>query len=244
MITQLRHPDLGLIEIHSRIGLKRVKAQVLPDKIRITAPFGYENRLLPLSEEMTAQLYALKKRITDKDKDYIYRFDIGKEFRTLTFSVQLKRQPDPDNHYYSGQLAEGVLTIGVPQEADIPSSTVQEVIKKILRKFLIMEAKRILPDKVSYWSEKCHLQCKSVSISSAKRKWGSCDSNKNIRLAYMLMLIPERHIDYTIVHELCHTKEMNHGPGFKKMLHGFFPDYKEIEKEGLEWSKRVMLLDI
>jgi len=57
-----------------------------------------------------------------------------------------------------------------------------------------------------------------VRISQSRGRWGSCSSKKNINLSLYLMTLPLHLIDYVILHELCHTKEMNHGPSFWALL--------------------------
>ena len=58
----------------------------------------------------------------------------------------------------------------------------------------------------------------TVKISRSKSRWGSCSSKKNINLSLFLMLLPEYLIDYVLLHELCHTIEMNHGAEFWNLL--------------------------
>ena len=58
----------------------------------------------------------------------------------------------------------------------------------------------------------------SVKITRSKSRWGSCSSKKSINLSLFLMRLPLHLIDYVILHELCHTIEMNHGPKFWELL--------------------------
>ena len=71
----------------------------------------------------------------------------------------------------------------------------------------------------------------SFALSSAKGKWGSCADDGVIRLNYRLAALPERLIDYVILHELCHTAEMNHSEKFWKRVGYFMPDCKARRKE-------------
>ena len=82
----------------------------------------------------------------------------------------------------------------------------------------------------------------SLKIDTAKSRWGCCSSRKDIKLSYYLLLLPERLIDYVIVHELCHTREMNHGPRFKALLHSYFNDYAAIELAKPKWDRKVSWL--
>jgi predicted metal-dependent hydrolase len=97
---------------------------------------------------------------------------------------------------------------------------------KILRK----RAKEILPIKTEYYSNIMGLKYGRITITGAKTRFGSCSSRGNISFSYLLMQYPDEAIDYVVVHELAHLKEMNHSQNFYKIVESVLPDYKERRK--------------
>ena len=88
-------------------------------------------------------------------------------------------------------------------------------------------AKKILPEKVAHFASLMGLKYGRITITSAKTRFGSCSSKGNIAFSYRLMMYPEAAIDYVVVHELAHLKEMNHSSAFYKIVESVLPDYKE-----------------
>jgi hypothetical protein len=68
-------------------------------------------------------------------------------------------------------------------------------------------------------------------IRTMKRRWGSCSNKGIITLSTELIKLPDRFIEYVIVHELCHLKHHNHGAGYYKLLSELYPDYAAVRKE-------------
>lgn len=64
-----------------------------------------------------------------------------------------------------------------------------------------------------------------VSIKSQKSRWGSCSRLGNLNFNWRLLLAPLPVLDYVVVHELCHLKEMNHGAPFWQLVTCACPDY-------------------
>ena len=88
-------------------------------------------------------------------------------------------------------------------------------------------AKKILPLKVAYYAKIMGLKYGRITITSAKTRFGSCSSKGNIAFSYRLMMYSDEAIDYVVVHELAHLKEMNHSPAFYRIIANVLPDYKE-----------------
>jgi predicted metal-dependent hydrolase len=66
-----------------------------------------------------------------------------------------------------------------------------------------------------------------LRIRAMKTRWGSCTSKGRITLSSLLVAAPTECIDYVILHELCHLREMNHGKAFYALLSAVLPDWKE-----------------
>lgn len=93
---------------------------------------------------------------------------------------------------------------------------------KILKK----NAKQILKHKTEHFAKTMGISYGRITITSAKTRFGSCSSKGDISYSYRLMLYPEEAVDYVVVHELAHRKEMNHSRAFYKIIESVFPDYK------------------
>ena len=236
MIT-FEHPELGLVQLRTRLSARRQIIKVTQNLVIITVPSGFEDSVFPLSEEIIDKILRLRQKMVKRSGDG--RFKIEEEIATMTFRVVIGRQENSKIRVYGARLDDGVLRINMPVGVDIEADMVQKALKRIVLKFLRMEAERVLPQKMDYWSKQCGLDYRSLKVDSAKSRWGCCSSHKDIKLSYYLLLLPERLVDYVIVHELCHTREMNHGPRFKALLHSYFNDYAAIELAKPKWDRQV-----
>ena len=91
-------------------------------------------------------------------------------------------------------------------------------------------AKEFLPRRVAHYAELMGVVPAGVKITGARTRWGSCSSKGNLNFSWRLMLAGEREIDYVVVHELAHLREMNHSPRFWAVVEAALPDYKERRK--------------
>jgi len=87
-------------------------------------------------------------------------------------------------------------------------------------------AHEILPERVAHFAALMGLSPTQVKISGAQSRWGSCSSKGSLNFSWRLMLADEDVIDYVVVHELAHLREMNHSPRFWAVVAQAMPDYK------------------
>ena len=112
----------------------------------------------------------------------------------------------------------------------------------IQRKVIQWYQKQALPDfsrRLEILSAKLGVPTPQLFLSNAKSRWGSCNSRKEVRLNWRLMLGPPHIINYVICHELAHLKEMNHSAKFWAVVNSIYPDYKQAEKDLKVWSARL-----
>lgn len=92
------------------------------------------------------------------------------------------------------------------------------------------EARIYFCEKARLYANVMGVNYNRITITSAKTRFGSCSSAKNISFSYRLMLYPESAREYVIVHELAHLKEMNHSKRFYAIVEKYMPDYRERRK--------------
>jgi predicted metal-dependent hydrolase len=93
------------------------------------------------------------------------------------------------------------------------------------------EAFELVENKVDYFRLVYNLCPARISIRNQKTRWGSCSRKGNLNFNYKIVHLPEKYLDYIIVHELCHLQEFNHSKKFWYLVAIAIPDYKKIRKE-------------
>jgi len=96
-----------------------------------------------------------------------------------------------------------------------------------LKSFYIKASRKLIEKRLKHFQPQIKTKYKSFSISSDDRRWGSCDSKKQLTFHWKLMIFPLQAIDYVVIHELCHLMHMNHDRSFWRLVGKHCPDYKE-----------------
>lgn len=84
-------------------------------------------------------------------------------------------------------------------------------------------------------------KCGDVIFRDYKSRWGSCFYGGKIVFNYKLLMLPKDVQIYVMVHELCHTREMNHSTNFYKEVSKVLPNYKLLQKKLKQFSPIVGL---
>lgn len=105
----------------------------------------------------------------------------------------------------------------------LPSNGADAALNAFLRRF----AKDYLSERCAYFAAKTGVKYKSVSVTAAKTRWGSCSGDNRLNFSYRLMYARKDVIDYVVIHELSHIFEKNHSAAFWAIVEKYCPDYKE-----------------
>ena len=119
----------------------------------------------------------------------------------------------------------------------LPSKNAKEKLVKWLKE----NALRIFTQAASERAKQMQTPFQSVTISSARTRWGVCTGDNKLRFSFRLLYAEKSVIDYVVVHELAHVKYKNHGKAFWAEVAKYVPDYKQKRK----WLKdRPYLMQI
>ena len=131
------------------------------------------------------------------------------------------------------------ILVQIPQELAFENPLVQSEIRKTVSKILRKQAKSYLPRRIDFLAEKYGFSFEKLRFSHTGTRWGSCSSSGTISLNIALMNLPDHLIDYVIIHELCHTRQMNHSFKFWQEVEKYCPDYKKYVQEIKQFSPSI-----
>jgi predicted metal-dependent hydrolase len=212
MIKTYKDKDLGIITIKTSPQAKRYTLRVKDGVILGTMPVcGELSEMLDFIERSRPKLILALQHSRLPESI----LNEASELQTSTFKLHIFRT-NRDNFYMN--LNEGILHIACPEKTVFDDERVQMLLKGFIEQALRHEAKRVLPGRLFALSKQFGFTYSSVKIKNSKSRWGSCSTKGNINLSLSLMLLPSHLSDYVLLHELCHTKEMNHSERFWQLM--------------------------
>lgn len=204
------HPELGAITICFNPRAVRYILKIRSGAVYATLPVdGSEQVLFDFIEQQKAYLLS---QLTLRDKQILNEDTV---LQTHTFSIHIFKS-DRDNFYIN--LNDGVLHISCPQYLNYEDERVQNHLKEIIHRVLRSEANRVLPRLLLDLAKQHGFKISNITIKGNTSSWGSCSGKKNINLSYHILTLPAHLINYILLHELCHTVEMNHSERFWSLL--------------------------
>jgi predicted metal-dependent hydrolase len=223
--------EVGTVKIIRNHKASRVKITIRSAiDIRVTvpwgAPFSTGEKFLQTKKdwviqtvEKLAKKATISKQVVDGDlfatRNNLYKVAAGSNERLHIKYIEPQK----------------TVLIEYPQHADPATEEMQSQIKFLIEGVLRFEAKRYLPMRTRQLATEMGFQVNRITVKNNKTNWGSCSGLKNINLNLHLMRLPDRLIDFIIIHELVHTKIPNHGPKFQAAMKEHFPDIDQIKKE-------------
>jgi predicted metal-dependent hydrolase len=108
-----------------------------------------------------------------------------------------------------------------------------------LKKWLTRRARETLIPWLKRVSDETELPYSSVSIRQQQTRWGSCSSRGSISLNARLLFLPPELVTYVLVHELCHTRHLNHSARFWRLVESYLPDYRQSDRQLRDVGRRM-----
>lgn len=208
---RINDPELGSITIRRSSRLKRYKLIVKQGAIFANLPaVGNERELLQFIETNRQRLLAAIQRTP---KPTVWDETTQLSFTTFRMRICRHRQAA-----FRLRLKEGELLISCPEETRFEEEATQEALRRLLKAALRHEAKRCLPLRLATLARQHGFHYNGVTIKDMSSRWGSCSNRKHINLSLLLMTLPWHLIDYVLLHELCHTVELNHSDRFWALM--------------------------
>lgn len=206
----LSDADFGKIIIRTHRSARNVTMRVKTDGLHVTVPlYSKTEKILEVVSTYRERLLENYRKIAVKPIDCTYAiqapcFHLYVKIGTLAhFSVKEEKEE---------------MYIFCPPNTDFANDSVQKLLHAAIVRAMKKRASVCLPPLLAMWAERFGFNYKKVRITGACSRWGSCSSAGTISLSCYLMLLPTHLMDYVILHELVHTKEMNHGPRFWELL--------------------------
>lgn len=198
------------MEITRNPRARRMTLRARPDILCITLPTAATEKDLELALDMYGEkLLAQQKSIKQVP------IDAGYSINAPFFDFEL--QAHNGKHFLikrSGKKS----TLFYPASANLLSEDRQKWLREVIREEIRHHAKGYLPQRLQQLATEHRLSFCNVSLRDSHTRWGSCSNRGNISLSIYLMLLPTELIDYVLLHELCHTLEMNHSERFWQKL--------------------------
>jgi len=111
--------------------------------------------------------------------------------------------------------------------------------RTMLRAWLIARAENVFHVWLKQLSEKTQLKYARLTVRLQKTRWGSCSRSGNISLNARLLFVAPDIATYVLLHELCHTKELNHSSRFWKLVEQFEPNWRQLDRALTDASRTL-----
>lgn len=203
-----------------RSGRKSVALVVTSDaRLVVRAPYRTPVRYI---EDLVRKK---KKWVLEKQQAAILRNEIRKA----------KRIAEGEEFPYLGGQYRLEIRAGKPLVEVQPGKLVLQIkadgdAASVLEAWYRRQARRILTNRTAFYSELTGLRPKSLSITGARRRWGSCGPRNTLNFTWRLVMAPLEIIDYVVVHELAHIEFKNHSANFWNRVASILPEYKKCRK--------------
>lgn len=215
--------DVGAVTIYKRRGSQSIRLTVGGDgRVKVTIP-AWAPYASGVSFAKARQDWILEHRPATAT--------LLREGQPVGKAHRLHFMADATVRAASSRIQGSQITISYPAYERPEDVAVQAAAHKACIRALRSEAAKLLLIRLNELAANFGYDYRSLTIKHLKGRWGSCDQDKNIVLNLFLMQLPWELIDYVILHELAHTRVMQHGTMFWAEMERHTPHAKQLRKQ-------------
>ena len=207
---------------------KTISIQVYPDgRVLVRAPIGVKHiKIEPFVLKRAEWVVKHQRRFKENPvvvptpRQYhegeIYRY-LGREYRLKIIEAGKE----------AVRLDQESLMVALADTTDT------ERIGVLINRWYRKQAERIFAERLAACFPQVEwmgVEYPKLTIRDMKSRWGSCSAKKKVALNLRLIQVSEDLIDYVVLHELCHLKELNHSPAFYALMDKILPDWREYRQ--------------
>ncbi len=104
-------------------------------------------------------------------------------------------------------------------------------VARSLREWFMKLARQELPLELARTARSGGFEFARVQIRRQRTRWGSCSSTGAISLNACVLFLDAAVLRYLLIHELAHTRHMNHSRRFWALVEAHEPDYRRLDRE-------------
>jgi predicted metal-dependent hydrolase len=210
---------LGLITIRIHTRARRIIMRPIANGVIVTVPpHALQSEVKNSLQHFRQRLHAGQLKIKNlSESNSILNQNIGPDFCLKTDLVSLSLEQGAGKKFHL-RAEPGNTIIIYPPHTQFEDSERQEWLHRVVERSLKQQGQWILPKIIRELSVRHNLPFGICKVNISKGRWGSCSGKKDINLSCYIMLLPTHLREYVMLHELCHTREMNHGPRFWALL--------------------------
>lgn len=220
---------IGEIEFVRSRNARNISIQVRPfASVKVVIP--HYSSIEEAERFLRTKLDWLRKTVAKKNKAErgFTVFDTTTEFATVEHKLVLLAEERKNINIL---VNNGIIQIKYPAQANVKHPLIQQCIRKGIEEAWRIEANIYLPARTHELAIQFGFKFKSISVRNSKSRWGSCSVKNDITLSIHCIRLPQRLIDYVILHELVHTIHKDHSDNYHRELERVLPGEKELSKE-------------
>lgn len=223
---------IGQVKVFKRRGNRSLRLTIAADgAVRVSIPMWAPYQAgASFAQSRRSWIAAQSKRSRDL---LAHGQQIGKTHRLVFEQSALVREVKT-----SVRKAEVVVTYRFDQTNE--DAEVQAAAQAASWRALRQQSQQLLGQRLANLAQVHGFSYRSFKVKRMKTRWGSCDQYGNIVLNLFLVQLPWDYIDYVIVHELVHTRALNHGPDFWQLFETHLPDARQLKREMRKYQPALL----